>query len=84
MIGHGDSSGWVLDSYADTTPKGDVVGITVIGQPTLILGSAKAANDLLDARGEHLLFSRALMSAVAYKGKDHPDYPDLDRRRDIL
>uniref|UniRef100_A0A5K1K2P8 Cell surface hydrophobicity-associated protein n=1 Tax=Ganoderma boninense TaxID=34458 RepID=A0A5K1K2P8_9APHY len=30
---------------------GDVVGITVMGQPTLILGSAKAANDLLDARG---------------------------------
>ncbi|KAM5541771.1 hypothetical protein V8D89_004500 [Ganoderma adspersum] len=30
---------------------GDVVAITVMGQPTLILGSAKAANDLLDARG---------------------------------
>ena len=31
---------------------GDVVAITAMGQPTLILGSVKAANDLLDAKGK--------------------------------
>ncbi|KAI0747137.1 cytochrome P450 [Daedaleopsis nitida] len=30
---------------------GDVVGTSVMGQPTLILGSYRAANDLLDTRG---------------------------------
>ncbi|KAI0777348.1 cytochrome P450 [Trametes elegans] len=30
---------------------GDVVSATVMGQPTLILGSVRAANDLLDSRG---------------------------------
>ncbi|OSD02652.1 cytochrome P450 [Trametes coccinea BRFM310] len=30
---------------------GDVVSTTVMGQPTLILGSVRAATDLLDARG---------------------------------
>lgn len=30
---------------------GDVVRITVTGQPFIILGSVQAANDLLDARG---------------------------------
>ncbi|CAL1708513.1 unnamed protein product [Somion occarium] len=30
---------------------GDVVGLHVLGQPTLILGSAQAANETLDARG---------------------------------
>ncbi|KAI0371374.1 cytochrome P450 [Pilatotrama ljubarskyi] len=30
---------------------GDVVSTTVMGQPTLILGSVRAANDLLDNRG---------------------------------
>ncbi|TBU41735.1 hypothetical protein BD309DRAFT_964564 [Dichomitus squalens] len=33
----------------------DVVAITVMGRPTLILGSVKAANDLLDAKGRHYL-----------------------------
>ncbi|PIL27798.1 cytochrome P450 [Ganoderma sinense ZZ0214-1] len=31
--------------------EGDIVAITAMGQPTLILGSAKAASDLLDAKG---------------------------------
>ena len=31
--------------------EGDVVHITVMGQPAVILGSIKAASDLLDARG---------------------------------
>ncbi|EMD34724.1 hypothetical protein CERSUDRAFT_116918 [Gelatoporia subvermispora B] len=30
---------------------GDVVGITVMGQPTVILGSVQAASDLLEGRG---------------------------------
>ena len=35
----------------DTRGPGDVVSTTVMGQPTLILGSVRAANDLLDAKG---------------------------------
>ena len=31
--------------------EGDGVHITVMGQPAVILGSIKAASDLLDARG---------------------------------
>ncbi|RPD55525.1 cytochrome P450 [Lentinus tigrinus ALCF2SS1-7] len=30
---------------------GDLVGVTVMGQPTLILGSYKSASDLLDTKG---------------------------------
>ncbi|KAI1789418.1 cytochrome P450 [Ganoderma leucocontextum] len=41
---------------------GDVVAITVMGQPTLILGSAQVANDLLDAKGRHRSFRPAHIS----------------------
>ncbi|KAI0336626.1 cytochrome P450 [Cubamyces sp. BRFM 1775] len=34
-----------------TERYGDIVSTTVMGQPTLILGSVRAANDLLDAKG---------------------------------
>ena len=40
------------ESYSVISYTGDVVAITAMGQPTLILGSVKAANDLLDAKGE--------------------------------
>lgn len=33
--------------------SGDVVRLTVMGQPTLILGSYKAASDLLDTKGTY-------------------------------
>ena len=35
----------------DRIREGDFVGITVMGTPNLILGSFKAATELLDARG---------------------------------
>ena len=35
----------------DCIREGDIVGITVMGTPNLILGSFKAASELLDARG---------------------------------
>ncbi|CAL1708515.1 unnamed protein product [Somion occarium] len=42
---------------------GDVVGLHVLGQPTVILGSAKVANDLLDVRGN--LYSDRPVSIMA-------------------
>ena len=41
--------------------KGDVVQITVMGQPAVILSSLKAASDLLDARGTiRLIFCKRI------------------------
>ncbi|KAH9930522.1 cytochrome P450 [Epithele typhae] len=45
-----DDKQW-LKFHDWTCRYGDVVGVTVMGQPTLVLGSFRAANDLLDARG---------------------------------
>src|ERR1700691_4761855 len=39
------------DLWMQPLHEGDVVHITIMGQPTVILGSIKAASDLLDARG---------------------------------
>ena len=41
---------------------GDIVYITTMGQPTVILGSASLASDLLDARGRLPLFSTIPLS----------------------
>lgn len=45
----------------DLAHKGDIVHITVMGQPAVILGSLKAAIDLLDVRGTiHYIFCRRI------------------------
>ncbi|KZP12803.1 cytochrome P450 [Athelia psychrophila] len=44
---------------------GDVVRITVMGQPAVILGSFKAANDLLDSRGTRSIYSDRPSAAMA-------------------
>ena len=41
----------LVSSCVDDVCTGDIVGITVMGQPTVILGSAQVASELLDARG---------------------------------
>lgn len=53
------------------TSPGDVVRITVMGQPAVILGSFKAANDLLDSRGTRYccLVTRRLYLSSTMKGQ---------------
>ena len=47
---------WIVElcltsSFMASSPKGDIVRVTTLGQPILILGSQKTASDLLDIRG---------------------------------
>lgn len=41
----------LTSSFMASSPKGDIVRVTTLGQPILILGSQKTASDLLDIRG---------------------------------
>ena len=58
---------------------GDMVGVTVLGQPTLILGSFKAASDLLDTKGTHHSsphFAQPNQSLVHIAGAIYSDRPN--------